>query len=86
MTIGERLTELLDENAVDKEWLAKESKKAASTIERWLSGKKLTFKEREARAIAGAFGMTLESFLEGVGGMENGKKKAEVALQRTVLQ
>ena len=85
MTIGERIEALLDENGVDRAWLAKKSGKALSTISRLLNGKRTAFKEREAKAIAGAFGMTLESFLEGVEGMENGVKTSVVEI-RTVLQ
>ena len=86
MTIGERIEFLLKERGVGKNTLATGSQKAVSTIDRWLSGKKRTFKEREARAIAGGFGMTLEALLEGVEGMENGKKKAESSPQKTTLQ
>ena len=84
MTIGERIQTLLDDNGVDKAWLAKESKKAPSTIGRLLDGKRVAFKEREARAIAGAFGMALETFLEGVEGMEGAKEKKQAA--RITLQ
>ena len=84
MTIGDRIRELLDENAVDKEWLAAKSGKAPSTIIRLLSGKRTAFKEREATAIAQAFGLSLGSFLEGVEGMEGAKEKKQAA--RITLQ